>query len=217
MILATTNAKGGVGKSTLAVHLAVWLQEQGLTVTLVDADVQRSSSRWLQEAEPAMNVVRVMNPDDVRPTLKKLRRETHVIVVDGPAGLNDVTLRILLMADVALVPCGPSLLDLEASQLAVHVIKEAQESRGNGLPMAVFIANKVQLHTRLSQELLETARNIGIPMAQTPIRLRQVYADCRGQGTTVFKMGYRAREAADDLRALFTEVFKYGRTQTDGD
>lgn len=185
MILATTNAKGGVGKSTLAVHLAVWLQEQGLTVTLVDADVQRSSSRWLQEAEPAMKVVRVINPDEVRPTLKKLRRETHVIVVDGPAGLNDVTLRILLMADVALVPCGPSLLDLEASQLAVHVIKEAQESRANGLPLAVFVANKVQLHTRLSRELLETAQNIGIPMAQTPIRLRQVYADCRGQGTTV--------------------------------
>ena len=217
MILATTNAKGGVGKSTLAVHLAVWLQEQGLTVTLVDADVQRSSSRWLQEAEPAMNVVRVITSDEMRPTLKRLRKEAHVIVVDGPAGLTDVTLRILLLADVALVPCGPSLLDLEASQLAVHVIKEAQESRDNGLPMAVFVANKVQLHTRLSQELLETARTIGIPMAQTPIRLRQVYADCRGQGTTVFKMGARAREAAEDLQALFTEVFKYGRTQTDGD
>jgi len=117
---------------------------------------------------------------------------------------------------VALVPCGSPLLDLEASQLAVQVIKEAQESRDNGLPVAVFVANKVQLHSRLSQELLETARTIGIPMAQIAIRLRQMSADCRRQGTTVFKMGARGREAADDLRELFKEGFKYRRPQMDG-
>ena len=44
MIYALTNSKGGVGKSTLSVHLAVWLKEQGARVALVDSDVQGSSS-----------------------------------------------------------------------------------------------------------------------------------------------------------------------------
>jgi hypothetical protein len=50
MIIALTNSKGGVGKSTLAAHLAVWWQEQNAKVALVDADAKSSSSVWLHEA-----------------------------------------------------------------------------------------------------------------------------------------------------------------------
>lgn len=54
MVIVLANSKGGVGKSTLAVHLAVWLYDRGHRVALVDADVQSSSSVWLQEAEPSV-------------------------------------------------------------------------------------------------------------------------------------------------------------------
>jgi chromosome partitioning protein len=47
MIIATTNSKGGVGKSTIAVHLAVYLQRIGKQVLVIDCDMQRSCSRWL--------------------------------------------------------------------------------------------------------------------------------------------------------------------------
>src|ERR1035441_9954760 len=49
MLFAFTNSKGGVGKSTLAVHSTIWLAEKGKSVALVDADVQGSSSTWLKE------------------------------------------------------------------------------------------------------------------------------------------------------------------------
>src|ERR1700680_3936290 len=52
MIIVVANSKGGVGKSTLAVHLAAWLHEQGHTVTLADCDTQHSSSDWATEAVP---------------------------------------------------------------------------------------------------------------------------------------------------------------------
>jgi chromosome partitioning protein len=210
MLIAATNVKGGVGKSLLACHLAAWVRAEGVEVAFMDSDVQETSSRWLKEAEPEIPVVRVINPNDVRKTMTQLRRQYRVVVVDGPAGLADVTLRILLATDMALVPCGPTPVDIEASQLAVQVIKEAQEARSNGLPQALLIANRIQLHTKLSQELLTVAADIGIPRAHMPIRLRQVYAECRGLGKTVFQMGYRGKEAADDLRALFEEVFRYG-------
>jgi chromosome partitioning protein len=61
MIIVVANIKGGVGKSTLAVHLAAWLADQGHTVTLADCDTQHSSSEWAKEAVPAVKAV--LGPD----------------------------------------------------------------------------------------------------------------------------------------------------------
>ena len=59
MIIVVANSKGGVGKSTIAVHLAAWLHEQGHKVTLADCDTQHSSSDWLKEAVPEIKTVRL--------------------------------------------------------------------------------------------------------------------------------------------------------------
>jgi chromosome partitioning protein len=214
MIVATANVKGGVGKSTLAAHLASWVRHiEGVEVAFVDCDVQETGSRWLREVDKTIPLTRVISPDAIRATLIQLKAQYPVVIVDGPAGLTDVNLRILLACDMALVPCGPTAIDIEASQLAVQVIKEAQDSRGNGLPRAIFIPNKVQMNTKLGKELLEVASEIGIPVATRPIRLRQVYAECRGIGKTVFQMGTKGKEAADDLIKLFSEVFNIGGTE----
>ena len=65
MIIVVANSKGGVGKSTVAVHLAAWLHEQGHRVTLADCDSQQSSSEWIREALPDVAVVRLINADEV--------------------------------------------------------------------------------------------------------------------------------------------------------
>ena len=74
MIYALTNSKGGVGKSTLSVHLAVWLKDQGANVALVDSDVQGSSSVWLHEVDPDMRILRLQTPDDVLDQIALSRR-----------------------------------------------------------------------------------------------------------------------------------------------
>ena len=91
MIIALTNSKGGVGKSTLAVHLTVWWQEQGAQVALVDADAQGSSSVWLHEAAPDLPVLRLQTADDILEGLPKLQTQFEHLIVDGPGGLSEVT------------------------------------------------------------------------------------------------------------------------------
>ncbi len=203
MIVALTNSKGGVGKSTLAVHLTGWWHEQGRPVALVDADAQGSSSVWLQEAIPHLPVFRLETPDDVLEQAPILARSFDPLVIDGPAGLSEVTRAILLVADVALLPCGPSVLDLRAVHDALRVVNQARQIR-QGPPEPVLVPNKLQVHYRLTQELLETVKALGVS-ALGGLRLRQAYADAAGQGTLVWRLGPRGEAAAAELKTLFEE------------
>ena len=213
MVIALSNSKGGVGKSTLAVHLAVSWHEEGRRVALVDADVQGSSSLWLHEAEPQLPVFRLQTPDDVLEQAPPIAAKFERVVIDGPAGLSEVTRAILLVADTALLPCGPSVLDLRAVHEALRVVRQAQQIR-QGPPVPLLVPNKLQVQYRLSQELLETAKSLGIP-SLPGLRLRQAYADAAGQGTVVWRLGPRGEAAATELKSLFQELTAYESPNTE--
>jgi chromosome partitioning protein len=211
MILALANSKGGVGKSTIAVHLATWLHEKGKNLVFVDADVQGSSSGWLAEAAPKMKAVRLLTRKDILDQLPNLAVEFDYVVADGPAGLSEVTRSILCYADVAIFPCGPSILDLKAVIAALDVNKQIQAFR-KGLPREVVVPNKLQMQYKLSKELLETVKAIGTPVGEG-LRLRQAYADAAGQGTVVWRMNTEsARGAANELEFLFQQLLSYEAT-----
>lgn len=208
MILALSNSKGGVGKTTIAVHFAVWMAEQGRNLVFVDSDVQGSSSGWLHEAAPQIEIVRLLTPEDIIEQLPRIQAKADYIIVDGPAGLSEVTRTILFLADVAILPCGPSVLDLRAVLDALEVIRKIKEMR-HGLPHEVVIPNKLQPQYRLSKELLQTVQERGMP-AGDGLRLRQAYADAAGQGTVVWRMKTQsAREAAAEMQFLFQKLIAY--------
>lgn len=204
MLFAFANPKGGVGKSTLSVHLTVWLKEQGAKVALVDADVQGSSSVWLKEAAPEIPLVRLVTPDEILEELPKLQSIYEHLVVDGPAGLSELTRAILLLTDVALLPCGPSVLDLRAAFEAIKVLRQVQSIR-KGPPKSILIPNGLKTRQRLSKDFVDAAHTLDIP-ASSGLRDLQAYADSVGQGTVVWRMGPRAADAAAEIKQLFVEV-----------
>jgi chromosome partitioning protein len=214
LIFAFTNSKGGVGKSTMAVNLATWLREQGSRVALVDADVQGSSSAWLQEASPETPIFRLQTPDDVLDQVPRLQTEFSHLVVDGPAGLSEVTRTILLLADCTYLPCGPSVLDLRAVSEALRTVRQVQQIR-HGAPLVVLVPNKLQARHRLSVEFLETAKTLGVPAAGG-LHLRQPYADAAGQGTVVWRMeSASAGDAAAEMKSLLKELMEYERSESE--
>ena len=91
MIIAVANSKGGVGKSTLAVHLAAWLAGQGNRVTLADCDSQRSSSQWIQEAAPQVEAICLNDPDAIITHLPQLAQQADYVVADGPGSLVETS------------------------------------------------------------------------------------------------------------------------------
>jgi len=96
MFITVVNQKGGVGKTTLAVHLAVWLRERGLRVAVIDADGQAASTRWIHAAEPQITVVTETNAEAIIEQGSCLRQAHDAIVGDGPANLAEATRALLL-------------------------------------------------------------------------------------------------------------------------
>lgn len=202
-IVALTNSKGGVGKSTVSVHLAAWVHERGRRVGLVDADAQGSSSHWLHEAVPQVPIFRLQSPDEILDQVRVLAPQFDVLVIDGPAGLSEVTRAVLLLAHLAILPCGPSALDLRAARDAIRVVRQAQLIR-SGPPQAVLVPNKLQIQHRLTRELLASACNLGIPVLGA-LRLRQAYADAAGQGSLVWRLA-PGSAASVEITSFFGEV-----------
>ena len=205
MIITIANSKGGVGKSTLAVHLAAWLHEQGCRVTLADCDTQQSSSEWIREAQPGVKAVRLDNPDVILNELPNLNQDADFIVADGPGSHTETSRALLLRADLAIVPCKASMLEVRALAKATEVLRQAQDIR-KGIPKAIIVLSMIGMRYRLTNDMKDAAKSLSLPLASNAMILRQIYADAPGQGTVVWNMGSRARDAAIEVDALFREL-----------
>jgi chromosome partitioning protein len=205
MIIAIANSKGGVGKSTLAVHLAAWLHEQGHKVTLADCDTQQSSSEWIREAVPGVKAVRLDNPDVILNDLPLLNQDADFVIADGPGSQTETSRALVLRADMAIVPCKASMLEVRALAKATDVLRQAQDIRA-GVPSAVIVLSMVGKNYRLTKDMKDAAAALQLPLASTAMILRQIYADAPGQGAVVWDMGSRAEEAAKEVDQLFREI-----------
>jgi len=209
MIIVIANSKGGVGKSTLAVHLATWLHEQGHRVTLADCDTQHSSSEWVKEAAPEISSVCLSNPDEILDELPRLKQEADFVVADGPGSNTETSRALLLRADLAIVPCKASMLEIRALAQATSVLRQAQDIRG-GEPRAIIALSMVGKNYRLTKDMKEAAAALELPLAKTALILRQIYADAPGQGAVVWHLGTRGREAAHEVKNLLKELVPEG-------
>ena len=211
MIIALVNSKGGVGKSTLAGNLVGWLHEHGRSVILADCDTQSSSSEWIREALPQVQVVRFSNADEVLDELPSLAREADYVIADGPGSQTETSRALLMWADLAIIPCKASMFEARALDKNTAFVRQAQAIR-KGPPHAVAVLSMVGREYRLTKDMVEAASNLKLALTDTPATLRQAYADAPGQATFVWNMGYQAKDAALEIDRLFQELLPGARS-----
>lgn len=205
MMIVCANSKGGVGKSTIATHLAAWLHDHGFRTALLDTDKQRSSSQWISEAEPNITVRVADTPEECLTVAQGLISSHDFVVGDAPGGLEDLSRTLLILADLAIFPISPSILDVRSVAGATTVLRYAQ-GINRGKPEGRLVLNKMKTRSTISRELREAAPSLGLQVAANVIRDLQVYCDAAQQGSVVARLGRKGAQAAAEMDALFTEL-----------
>jgi chromosome partitioning protein len=199
-VIAAVNPKGGTGKTTVAVHLAVAVHRAGQGVTLLDADPQGSALDWHRRTPDGYDDPKVEQVGRNRTLAAAIEQtESDVVVIDSPARLDEQTGRVLSSSDLALVPVRPSGLDLWGTAEFLEVLNEHVDRGLN----AAFVASQADVRTSLSDELEGALSGLGLPMLDG-LTLRVSYARSLSEGRTVLDGGDRG--AIEEVEALHNDV-----------
>jgi chromosome partitioning protein len=207
MIIALLNQKGGVGKTTLALHLAGQWAGKGKRITLVDADPQGSALDWSQhrarEGLPRLFGVIGLARDTLHREAPELAHDADHVVIDGPPRVAGLMRSALLAADLVLIPVQPSPLDGWGSAEMLALLREARIYRPQLI--ARFVLNRCATRTVISRQTAETLADHDPPALAATIGQRVVFADAAQAGRLAFEVDEDSL-AAREIAALAAEI-----------
>ncbi len=204
MIISLLNQKGGVGKTTLAVHLADALSRRGMRLMLIDADPQGSALDWaaLREAQDAFPVVGLPKPT-LHKELPKLAAGYDLLIVDGAPRVYDVARSAILASDIVLVPVQPSPYDVWAAKEIVDLLVEVREFKEH--LRRAFVINRKIVNTAIGRDVTEALAAYELPVLAAQVCQRVPFAECAAEGKTVLETA-PGSTAAREIEALTDEV-----------
>jgi chromosome partitioning protein len=179
-VVVVANPKGGVGKTTVATHVAGYWASQGHQVMLGDADRQQSSRLWLR-LRPAE--ARPISSWDVGEGLvaRPPRGTTHV-VLDTPAGMQGRMLQqTMQLADKVIVPLQPSIFDIYATRA---FLDELAQHRKAGRMQVGIVGTRVDGRTIAADKLQDFVAKLGLPVLGF-LRPTQNYVHLAARGLTL--------------------------------
>lgn len=205
MLIVLTNTKGGVGKSTLAAHLVLWLHDRGVRVALLDTDEQQSAARWVRGAEPAVEIVVATDVESIRKAKNELTQRVDVVVADSPGSGGEASHSITMLADLAIVPLQPSKPDIRAVKDALKFVSLAREMSGGSKPDVRIVLTFTAKGDIQSRRLRDELAALDVPVARSEIRRLNAFRD--SCDSAVHRMSSRdAVQAAHDIETLFSEL-----------
>ena len=199
--IALVNKKGGAGKTTTAIGLAMGLQRKtGLRVGLVDTDPNLSATRWLsgmnvRDDDPKVDTV-PCSSEDLGPFLDSLTGDYDFVVVDSPPNDAQAIGDIAKVCDLALLPLAPTPIEVDQLPDTVELLTEA------GTPWVV-VPVRVRMSTTAGKSIRKLCADLGIPVTAAVVPLTEAVAG--SFGTVPPAMTY-AHLASEVLTLLGTEA-----------
>lgn len=206
MIISLLNQKGGVGKTTLAVHIAFAFTEKNKRVLLVDADPQGSALDWSASRGDSASLPVIGLPKAIlHKELPKMADDYEVIVIDGAPRVYDVARSALLASDLVLIPVQPSPYDVWAAKEIVELlgdIKPFKEKLKNA-----FVINRKIVNTAIGRDVSEALAEYNVPVLKSQISQRVGFAECAATGQTVLQTEPNGL-ASKEINSLVNEIME---------
>jgi chromosome partitioning protein len=206
MIISIQNQKGGVGKTTLAVHISHALALRDEPTLLLDADPQGSARDWAaaRKSQPPFSVVGLDRPTIHRDLPAIAKNYAHV-VIDGPPRVTDLARSAIAAADLVLIPVQPSPYDVWAAQEVINLIKEASVFKES--LKSVFVINRKIVNTAIGRDVAEALSGYGVPVLRSQICQRVSFAESAASGQTVMEIDPNG-QAAQEIIVLVNELLE---------
>lgn len=235
-VISLDSAKGGVGKTTLSVNIAVDLALRGLNVTILDCDINQHATRFgtvFKRKYPRVDlkVVGNVTTANVLSQIREAESESDVVVIDLPAGTSELSLRALSKSQLVIIPAQKTVFDVrDATKTALQILDA--EDVANVKISSVLVWSRVQARFETTTE--RSVRDVFLDMVTDPKQAvlkvplleydafaagfvhhwvpRQV-ADMSGQKVRdpltgiEFTVPKSAAKAAENMEALTDEVY----------
>lgn len=206
---AVVNTKGGVGKTTMACHLAAHLAKRDKTL-LIDGDQQESAATWAHWRRDNQALEGHPSPNTVRLRGKAIFDEGRVLseafantVVDA-GGRDAPGLRnSLLLAELAIVPIGASDLDSAAMTDLLEVAELAKDY--NPTLQVKVVLTRLDPRTKDAAKMLDFLREAKLVVLKASVAERVAFRRAIGEGSTVEELGKDASAIAE-MAAFYAEV-----------
>ncbi len=183
------SSKGGVGKTTIATHLAAHAALGGQRTVLVDADPQGSSTRWAERRAGLDSAVLPIDGSRKHKTSwKAVPEDAERVVIDAPAGAHPENLEVYLEhADALVVPVLPSALDIDATVPFLNAVARHPRVRRGQLRVGL-VGNRLRPWTNASRQAVELLEQWPYPVV-AQLRDSQAYVVLVGLGKSLFDYG----------------------------
>lgn len=189
--------KGGGGKTTAALHLAVAFHKAGKNVLVLDLDPQSSATEWHDAREEKLPHVESIQASRLMKAVDHARTiGTDILILDTAPHSEGTALDAARLADLILVPCQPSIMDLRAITKTINLLKLIKAP-------AFALLNGVQHNSKSTATEAERtiARMLGLPVCPVMIGHRIAFSRCLIQGLTAQEIEPDGR-AAREIRAF---------------
>ena len=200
-IIAVMSQKGGAGKTTLAVHLAVEAHRRKLSVEIIDTDPQQSAGVWSRARGGESPIVTHVQPTRLGPALdQRASAGVDLVIVDTAPHAGPDAVDVAKLANRVLIPVRPGVFDLAAARQTIEIVREAGVDSMLVLSACPHRAPEVPM----AREALALS---GLSVAETQIGDRRSFSRAIQTGRAVSEFEPDGK-ASEEIRALLDEVLK---------